>query len=600
MVFWLVPILVNMAIAFAISYAVGYFTKKTPDDIHYEPDTFDFPDIKEGKKFPIVFGTCWITDALLAWYGDIEVRKTAVRLSDTDGQYAYLNKYFYGAHHILCQGVCDGIIQVKVGDDVIWPAAGDKTSLNADGATSAVINLPELYGGIHEHNANITGSGGITGTVDFQYGQSSQALNDYLAAQQSSTASANRGLTAAILRKVYVGLSAQVKQWKYLVKRTDTTTTGDAIWYAAKSAIDTYSMNPAHILYECFTNAEWGLGISTDNIESESWEDAADTLYTEGFGLCIKWQGEQSLEEFIKDVLRYIDAVIYEDHSSGEMVMKLIRDDYTVASLDEYDENDIVSIDDYTRGTIHKVPDSTFVKYWNIYDNLPVVTKATDAALANSQNETYIINEEDYTAVIDAALAGQLAARQQLDLSAFAATMQIKCKRTMAALKAGDVFKLSYTPLGIVSMVVRVVTPHYGTLTDGIVTFDCIEDIFGMKDSIFGPPPETGWSIPDTTPEIYDNALTASVRTVASGPTVYNYTAAAPADSVGVTDFSAANIAYKIYVSDAVGLTDRVMADGFLIEEDVGVTDYAAVYITLDTNQNDSITLTDDVSAEIV
>ena len=213
-IFWY---FVQVAIAVGISYGIAQLTKKDPKDIRYEPDTFDFPEIREGTKFPIIAGTCWIEAPVVAWSGDIKTESLGVRLSDSGGQYVYINKYSYGAHHILTQGFNDGVVQVKVGDLVIWPDSTDKTVLNADAAASAIINLPELYGGIHEHDANITGQGGITGTVDFQYGLAAQTLNSYLESVQGSGVSCNRGLTAAILRQIYVGMSTQPKQWKYLV-----------------------------------------------------------------------------------------------------------------------------------------------------------------------------------------------------------------------------------------------------------------------------------------------------------------------------------------------------------------------------------------------
>ena len=516
LVSWIIWTLIIMA----VSYGVAYLTKKDPKDIKYDPDTFDFPEIKEGTKFPIIAGTCWMEAPIVGWFGDIYTEKLGVRLSDTDGQYVYLNKYYYGALHILAQGFCDGVIQIKVGDILIWPDSTNKKSLNADAASSAVINLPELYGGIHEHNAQVTGSGGIVGTVNFQYGASDQTLNTYLASQIGSYISANRGLTTVILRRPYIGLSSQLYQWKYLVKRTDYLTSGEAQWYSAKAAIRTYEINPIHWLREIYTDTEWGLCTPTENMNDTNLKAAADALYGEGFGLCIKWEGEQSLENHVKDILHYINGVIYEDHLTGLIEIKLIRDDYVADDLEEFDETDIVSIEGFTRGVLHKIPDVTYVKYWDMYNNLPVVTPSYDMSLAFSQDETLIPNDVDYTGVVNDELAGQLAARDQQQLSSFAATMTIKCKRTMSHLHPGDVFKLSYAPLGVVSMIVRIATPHYGTLTDGIVTFECIEDIFGMKNSLYAAPPSTNWDSNIDDPVYDDEYLIAKVAMSGVDPTV--------------------------------------------------------------------------------
>jgi len=504
----------------SISYGIQYLRKKDPKDVNYDPDTFNVPEIKEGKKFPIIAGTCWIEAPIVGWFGDIEIKKLGVRLSDTDGQYVYLNKYYYGALHILAQGFCDGVVQTKVGDLLIWPDSTNNKTINDDAASSAVISLPELYGGIHEHNAQVTGSGGIVGTVDFQYGPSDQTLNTYLAAQLGSYISANRGLTTAILRRPYIGLSSQLYQWKYLVKRVDHLTSGEDQWYPEKAAVRTYEINPIHWLREIYTDTEWGLRTPTENMNNTNLEAAADTLYGEGFGLCIKWEGEQSLEDHVKDILHYINGVIYEDHSTGLIEIKLIRDDYVADDLEEFDETDIVKIEEFTRGVLHKIPDVTYVRYWDMYNNLPVVTPSYDMSLALSQNETLIPNDVDYTGVVNDELAGQLAARDQQQLSSFAATMTIKCKRTMSHLHPGDVFKLSYAPLGIVSMIIRVVTPHYGTLTDGVITFECIEDMFGMKSSLYAAPPSTNWDDNIDDPVYDEDFAIAKVAMSGVDPTV--------------------------------------------------------------------------------
>jgi len=516
-IFWY---FVKVAILVGASYGIAQLTKKDPKDIRYDPDTFDFPEIKEGVKFPIIAGTCWQEAPVVAWSGDIHNKSIGIRLSDTDGQYVYINRYYYGAHHILAQGFCDGVVQIKVGDLVVWPDSTDKTVLNADAATSAPIDLPELYGGIKEHNAMIIGQGGITGTVDFQYGLPAQTLNSYLETMQGANVSYNRGLTAAILRRVYVGMSTQPKQWKYLVKRTAHLTSGEEQWYPAKATIRSYEINPIHWLRECYTDTEWGLGYSTNVFDDDTLKAAADALYDEGFGLCTKWEGDQSLEDHVKDILRYINAVIREDHSTGQLEIKLIRDDFVIDDLEIFDKTDINTVEDFSRGTIHKVPDVTYAKFWNMIDNLPVSIPSHDTALVSAQNEMLIPNNVSYTGVVNDDLAGQLAARDQHQISAFPATMKIKGKRTMSHLMKGDVFKLAWPPLGIVSVVVRVIAPHYGTLADGEVSFDCAEDIFGMKDSLYGVPPATGWDDTVDDPEYDDEYLVAKVALSGVDPTV--------------------------------------------------------------------------------
>jgi len=517
-IFW---VIVKMALAAAISYAVMVLTKQKPEDTYTDPDKFKNPEVREGTKFPIIAGTCWIENPIVGWFGDVNWTSTRVRLSGTGGREVYINHYKYGALHILTQGVSDGILQIRVDNDIVWPTEGQIKVLNADGAASCYLKLYELYGGLHEYNGQITEQGGgLWGRVRFRYGETTQLQNAYLVGNCGASISADRGLTSTVLEKVTIGGTTQMRPWKYLVKRTNVLTTGEAQWYPSKAAIRTYEINPIHWLREIYTDTEWGLSTPTSSVNDTNLEAAADVLYDEGFGICIKWEGEQSLEAHVKDVLRYINAVIYEDHLTGMLEMKLIRDDYVIGDLEVFDETDIVNIESFSRGLMHKIPDVTYLKYWDMYNNIPVLTANHDMALINAQGERLIPNEVAYTGVVNDVLAGQLAARDQHQLGAFVAQIKLKCKRTMAHLNPGDVFNLSYESRGIVSMVVRVLTCHYGTLADGVVAFDCIEDIFGMKDSLYAAPPASGWDDFVDDPEYVELFTIAEAAMSGVDPTV--------------------------------------------------------------------------------
>lgn len=508
---------VKMAIVMAVSYGVSRLLQKKPPSIKSNPNTFNQPVIEEGSKYPVIFGTCWVENPIIGWWGDTKAVARYLRIPDSDGQKLYFWDYYHGAHHIIAQGFCDGILQIKVGENLVWPNADDKFELAADAESSAVINLPDLYGGIKAPDSGeIVVRGGLVGTVDLEYGAAAQVVNDYLTSVQGSYISASRGLTAAVLRQVYVGCDPNVQSWKYLVKRTAHDTDGSEIWYAAKATIRNYEMNPAHILRNCYTNTEWGLGESTAKFNDTVWQAFADALYDEGFGLCMKWESDQSLEDFIADVKRHIDAIVYEDHLTGNYVPVLIRDDYVPAELEEFDNTDITEISEFSRGAIRKIPDVTYLQYWNMYDNLPVVISNHDIGLINQQNEMLIPNETAFNGIVNDELAGRVAAREQYQIGAFPALLEFKAKRTMSHLNPGDVFKLVYPPLGIVSMYIRILDIKYGKLTDGELTFTAMEDIFGMKDSLYAIPSPGGWyDIPYTEPEdgIYDNPEILYTRT---------------------------------------------------------------------------------------
>lgn len=513
-IFWYIA---KMALIMAVSYAVSRALQKKPPSIKYKPDTFKTPQIEEGSKFAVIFGTCWIENPVIAWWGDTKAETCKIRIDDSGGQYMYFYKYYHGAHHILAQGFCDGILQIKVGENLVWPNHENKYELADDAEPYADISIPNLYGGISSYHGGVTLGGGIIGRADFEYGPATQAINDYLQTVQGSYVSANRGLTAAVLRQIYVGTNPNVQQWNYLVKRTAHLTTGEAQWYPEKATIRDYEINPAHLLRECLTDREWGMGESTGRFNDTIWKAAADTLYDEGFGLCMKWQGDQSLEDFIKDVMNHIDAVIYEDPLTNEYVLKLIRDDYVIGDLEEFDEKDILSFKNFSRGGLYKVPDVTYLEYWNMYDNLPILISSHSQGLISVQNEMLIPNEVSFTGIVNDDLAGRVAAREQYQLSAFPALKEMECKRTMSQLKPGSVFKMSFASRGIVTMIVRVLEVKYGTITDNKITLSCMEDIFGMKDALYANPPPSNWydyPVGETSPNSADITWSGTDPTV--------------------------------------------------------------------------------------
>jgi len=80
-------------------------------------------------------------------------------------------------------------------------------------------------------------------------------------------------------------------------------------------------MNPAHIIRECLTDKEWGMGYADADIDDAAFTAAADTLYTEEMGISILWQRENTIEAFVQDIVRHIDAALYVDRRTGKFVL---------------------------------------------------------------------------------------------------------------------------------------------------------------------------------------------------------------------------------------------------------------------------------------
>jgi hypothetical protein len=135
-------------------------------------------------------------------------------------------------------------------------------------------------------------------------------------------------------------------------------------------------MNPAHIIRECLTDPEWGMGYSDEDIDDDSFRIAADRLYAEGFGLSILWQRENTIEEFVKDIARHIDAAVYVDRRTGKFKIKLLRDDYDPSSLITLSPDNIERIDNYKRPAFGDLVNALTVIYDDCNDGRTEIFEA--------------------------------------------------------------------------------------------------------------------------------------------------------------------------------------------------------------------------------
>lgn len=63
---------VQIAIAVASLVLSYVLTPKTPKPPKQEAQEFDRPVVEEGKEAPVLFGTRWVRDPNVGWFGDIE------------------------------------------------------------------------------------------------------------------------------------------------------------------------------------------------------------------------------------------------------------------------------------------------------------------------------------------------------------------------------------------------------------------------------------------------------------------------------------------------------------------------------------------------
>jgi len=385
-------------------------------------------------------------------------------------------KYYLGMHMILARMV-DAVKRIDVGDQCIWSGscAGGRIS----------VNCPDVFGGDRSE-------GGIVGDMDIEIGNPTQVANDYLQAQLGAQIPAWRGITGVVLRQMYLGVSPYLKKWAFLCQRIPNG------WYTEKATIGP-DANPAHIIYELLTNQDYGMAYQTADIDDASFTAAANTLFTENFGLSLLWDKSSSIESVLKEILAHIDAALYIDRTTGRFAIKLIRPDYNIESLTTLDESNISEVVSYARRTNADLINTLTIKYWDRDTCKDGSTTVVNTAMVYQMGGT-VASEKKYSSITSYSLANSVAWRDLLTLSSPLATAQITATRAAAKLNVGDPFVFVWERYGISQMVMRITSIEFGKAGSSQVKIAAVEDVFSTAQSVFDAVPSSIWVNPINNP----------------------------------------------------------------------------------------------------
>lgn len=387
------------------------------------------------------------------------------------------HKYYLGMHLISGLKVVDSVKKIFCGEREAW-------SGNVTTNQKININKPELFGGQDSE-------GGIQGDVDIEFGEPTQVANAYLSAKLPGPVPAFRGVLGFVLNRVYIGTSQYVKPWAFECVRMPAKG-----WYDSTANIND-DANPAHIIYECLIDKEYGLGYGPLDIDDAAFRAVALQLYNENFGLSFVWSEEQTIEEFINEVLRHLDATLFVDPASGLFVLRLIRDDYDPNLIPTLNEDNIVKVLEYTRPSLAEATNQIVLAYRDRDSNKDVTVTVQNLALYNVQGFR-VSSKIKFAGITNATIANIIAQRELNQLSAPIAKLNLITTRdVLTDVRIGDTFKWSWEAFGVESIIMRVISIGQGSLGDGQIRIEATEDVFSTASAIFAPPPDTEW-VPST------------------------------------------------------------------------------------------------------
>lgn len=378
---------------------------------------------------------------------------------------------------------------------------GDKLAWNGEVSTSQtiVINKPGLFGGQKKE-------GGAVGDVYFLHGalpSEDTSLPENLAKRlglTSDTAPAFKGFAslffvgdtdAATGGFLWHNNNPYLPDVHARARRIPSVFTAADGHISNYATIGTNQANPAHMIYECLTNTDWGMGASPNIIDTNSFRDCAKTFFDEGFGLSMMWTQQAMIESFITEILDHVQATLFVNVQTGLLTLKAVRGDYDPEDLILLTENncEVTKFDRKVWGeTINEINVS-----WTNPENEEEET-VTLHDLANIEIQGGIVSDtRNYYGVRSVALAMSIAARDLRSAAAPLASFEIEADRNAWGLHPGGVFRLSYPEYGINGLVLRIGSIDYGRPGDSKIKISAIEDVFGLPQTAYTVPSGSGW-----------------------------------------------------------------------------------------------------------
>ena len=327
------------------------------------------------------------------------------------------------------------------------------------------------------------------------------------------------------------------------------------------------AMNPAHIIYECLTNKEWGRGLDRATINLSSFEEAAAALYQEKFGLCLRWNRKDGIDTFIQNVLDHIAAAIYPERDTALLTISLVRGDYVKTDLPLFTtSNGILAISESGSSTSSGAFNEIQVKYRDPVTNEDRIVKAQNLAAIQSAGGAINSSSKEYRGLPTGDLARRVAQRDLRANAQGIRRFKVVMDRRGWKIRPGGVFRIEDQSRLIPDMVLRVAHVEDGTLLDGKITITAVQDVFSLPSTTF-----TGSEPPRWTPQ-NSNACVGR-HEVFEAPYFLLARLMPAADFAAVTDTSAylgtlveqgqpSNVSYDIAVRDSAPGPDDVPTSG--------------------------------------
>lgn len=370
------------------------------------------------------------------------------------------------------------------------------------------------------------------------------------------------------VRRITQGWDGPVFAPQYALITMDASTGGGAAGTGDYPTSDRTikAMNPAHIIYECLTNRFWGRGLDRAKIDEVTFLKAAQTLHSESFGLCLKWNQQTTIQGFIQSVLDTIGATLYTDRSTGKLALSLMRADYVFADLPVFDTSSgLLNISEATVSSPSNQISECVVTYHDPVTDKDRKVKAVNVAASMANPGAANQVTRDYKGVPTTELALRLAQRDLRMSSTALRRITITLDRRGWAINPGDVIRVRDLARNIPDSAFRVGRYEDGTLTNGQIKITAIQDVFALPATSFVGSTQNNWQSPNTRPcigryQAFEMPYALAVRSLSAAD--FNaLTGDGALIATVMEEGQTLNLAYDVALKNGASANDEVPAD---------------------------------------
>lgn len=453
---------------------------------------FQLPRAGEGDPVPRWYGTLKYKSPNTLFAG--EFNAYAIRKKVSTGIFSHKHittgyKYYVTLDLGICLGPGFTFRRIWIGNNEIWNGCLDGC------VNTEAVDYPNLFGGPDQ-------GGGFQSFFTMYCGNYDQENNSYVEnvifPDASNVYPAYNGVAHIVFHHAYVGNSSNLDAFS-----VEGSCFFDSLGIGGKHIMPNgFDMNAVCVLHHILTD-DWGnLDIDPAKINVDQWTTVANTVFDSAIGgmsLVVSNAGQAA--DAVKAILTQINATIFQNPATGLYDLVLLQDDYDIDTLPILGPGEIKSIQNFTKSLWSETLNTVRVKFTDRTQGYKesVTAQAIDFANIRFQGKSRP-SEITSETIYDPNVANMVAARELSNVNVPLYSTTLTMNRMGNALPPGSVFKFNWPEYGIESMVMRVRKLGLGTLNDGTVTMDVIQDIFSVADVIMAPPAPSPYIPPSQAP----------------------------------------------------------------------------------------------------